>query len=152
MGVSLANHSVKIWWNLPISNPNPELQNSTISMHKSSLEKSIDVYSSYHLETKIWACLGQITPSKFDEICPLAIPNQISTISMHISNLMKIIDVYSSYHPETKNRWTDDGWTDRHTEVQPETIIPRHYIVAGYKNGKKKKKKKKKHTISIRFG
>ena len=27
---------------------------------------------------------------------------------------------------------TTDGWTDRHTDVQHETI--RHYIVAGYKN------------------
>ena len=27
---------------------------------------------------------------KFDEICPLAIPNQISTISMHIPSLVKI--------------------------------------------------------------
>ena len=28
----------------------------------------------------------------------------------------------------------DDGRTDRHTDVQRETIIPRHYFVAGYKN------------------
>ena len=29
-----------------------------------------------------------------------------------------------------------DGWTDRHKDVQRETIIPRHYIVGvgGYKN------------------
>ena len=39
---------------------------------------------------KIWVCLGQITPSKFDKICPLAIPNQISIILMHIPSLMKI--------------------------------------------------------------
>ena len=52
--------------------------------------KSLDIYSSYHLKTKIWACLGQITPSKFDEICPLAIPKQISTLSMHIPSLVKI--------------------------------------------------------------
>ena len=25
MGVSLADNSVKIWWNLPISNPKPDL-------------------------------------------------------------------------------------------------------------------------------
>ena len=52
--------------------------------------KSIDIYSSYHPQTKIWVCLRQITPSKFDEICPLAIPNQISTISMYIPILVKI--------------------------------------------------------------
>ena len=39
---------------------------------------------------KIWMSGGQITQSKVDEICPLAIPNQISTISMHIPSLVKI--------------------------------------------------------------
>ena len=34
--------------------------------------------------------LGQITPSKFDEIYPFAIPCQISTISIYIPNLVKI--------------------------------------------------------------
>ena len=38
-----------------------------------------------------------------------------------------------------KDGWMDgcttDGRTDRHTDVQRETIIPRHYRVAGYKNG-----------------
>ena len=29
-----------------------------------------------------------------------------------------------------------DGRTDRHTDVQRETIIPRHYCVAGYKNAR----------------
>ena len=46
----------------------------------------------------------------------------------------KSIDVYSSYHPETKNGRTD---------YQRNTIIPRHYYVAGYKKKKKKKKKKR---------
>ena len=32
---------------------------------------------------------GQITLSKNDEICPLAIPNQMATISMHIPSLVK---------------------------------------------------------------
>ena len=52
--------------------------------------KSLDIFSSYHSKTKIWACLWQITPSKFDKICPLAIPNQISTVLMHIPSLVKI--------------------------------------------------------------
>ena len=42
------------------------------------------------MEMKIRACLRQITPSKFDEICPIAIPNQISTLSMHKPSLVKI--------------------------------------------------------------
>ena len=28
----------------------------------------------------------------------------------------------------------DDGRTDGHTDVQRETILPRHYCVVGYKN------------------
>ena len=52
--------------------------------------KSLDMNSSNRPNTKIWACLGHITMSKFDEIYPLAIPNQISTISMHIPSLVKI--------------------------------------------------------------
>ena len=32
------------------------------------------------------------------------------------------------------DRWTDDGRTDGHTDVQRETIIPRHFCVAGCKN------------------
>ena len=53
---------------------------------------------------KIWACLGETTPSKFDEICPLAIPYQISTISIYITYQvwLKSIDIYTSYHPERK--------------------------------------------------
>ena len=30
-----------------------------------------------------------------------------------------------------------DGRTNRHTNVQRETIIPRHYRVVGFNNGKK---------------
>ena len=87
MGVSRADNSVKIWRNLPISNPKPDLLNVNAY---SVWWKSLVIYSSYSPETKIRACLGQITPSKFDEICPLAIPNQISTMSMHIPSLVKI--------------------------------------------------------------
>ena len=53
--------------------------------------KSLDIYTSYHPETKILACLGQITLSKFDKIFPLAILNQIYAVSMHIQSLVKIL-------------------------------------------------------------
>ena len=43
--------------------------------------------------------------------------------------------MFTRYHPETKNRRTD-GLTDD----QRETIIPRHYCVAGYKKGHNSKK------------
>ena len=139
MGVSRADNSVKTWRNLPISNPKSDLHN--INAHTKFGENpltftGIDVYSSYHLETKILACLRQITPSKIDEICPLAIPNQISTISMHIPSLVKIhwcLLKLSSGNEKRTDRRTTDGLTDILTDHQRETIIPCHYCVAGYK-------------------
>ena len=87
MGMSRADNSVKNWRNLPISNPKPDLHNQ-------------------------YQCIYQVW--------------------------WKSIDVYSSYHPETKNGRTDgrtyDGRTDGLTDDQRETIIPRYYCLAGYKN------------------
>ena len=77
MGVSRAGNSIRIWQNLPISNPKPDLHN--INAH-----------------------------TKFGEN-PLMFTQVI-----------------------IQKRKTD-GQTDRHTDDQHETIIPRHYCVAGYK-------------------
>ena len=85
MGVSRADNSTKTWRNLPFSNPNPDLFQINACTYYQVWLKSLDNYSGYHPETKIWACLGQITLPKLDEIYPLAISNQISTISMHIT-------------------------------------------------------------------
>ena len=41
----------------------------------------------------------------FDEICPLAFPNQISLMSIYIASFVKILVIYLSYCPETKI-WT----------------------------------------------
>ena len=182
MGVSRADNSVNIWRNLPISNPKPDLLN--VNAYSKFGENPL-LFTSYSPETKIWACLGQITPSKIHEICPLAIANQISTISMHIPSLVKILSCVLklwSYSPETKiwqllgqitlskideicplaianqiskismhipslvkihwcllklssgNEKRTDGQTDGLTDDQRETIIPRHYCEAGYKN------------------
>ena len=74
----------------------------------------------------------------FNEICPLAIPNQISTISMHIPSLDKIHWCLLKLSSGNEmDGWTDgrttDGRTDgRTTDVQRETIIPRHYYVVWY--------------------
>ena len=86
MGVSRADNSVKILRNLPISNPKPDLLN--VNAYSKFGENPL--LFSHSPETKIWVCLGQMTPSKIEEICPLAIQNQISTISMHIPSLVKI--------------------------------------------------------------
>ena len=82
---------------------------------------------------------------------------------MHIPSLVKIhwrlLKLSSGNEIRTEGRMTE-GRTDRYTDVQRETIIPRHYRVAGYNKscqnttqlaGKswsdKKKQKKKKKTI-----
>ena len=58
MGVSRADNSVKIWRNLPISNPKPELLNVNAY---SKFGKNPLLFTRYSPETKIWACLRQIT-------------------------------------------------------------------------------------------
>ena len=87
MGVSRADNSVKIWRNLPISNPKPDLLNVNAY---SKFDENPLLFTQDHPETEIWVCLGQIAPLKFDEICPLAIPNKISLMSMYIASLVKI--------------------------------------------------------------
>ena len=92
--------------------------------------ESLDIYLSYHPETKIWACLEQITPSKFDEICPLVISNQISTISIHIPSLVKIH--WCILKLSFGNEIQTYGWSDTGTSnVKP--MKHRHYCVVGYK-------------------
>ena len=125
MGVSGADNSVKNWRNLPISNHKPDLHN--INAHTKFGENPL-LFTQVIVLRKLWACLRQITPSKFDEICPLAIPNQISTISMHIPSLVKIH--WCLLMLSSGNEKRTDGFTDDRRE----TIIPRHYCVAGYKN------------------
>ena len=58
MGVSQADNSVKIGRNLPISNPKPDLLN--VNAYSKFDENPL--LFTHHPETKIWACLGQITP------------------------------------------------------------------------------------------
>ena len=53
---------------------------------------------------------------------------------MHIPSLVKIHCYLLKL--SSGNEKTDDGWMDRHTDVQHETKIPRHYCVAGYNKKK----------------
>ena len=85
MGVSRADNSVRIYQNLPISNPKPDLHN--INAH-----------------------------TKFGE-------NQLMFTQVIIRKR------------KTDGR-TYDRRTDGQTNVQRETIIPRHYCVAGYNDRK----------------
>ena len=74
---------------------------------------------------------GQITLSKLDEICPLAIPNQYQCT---YQVWWKSVHVYSSGNEKQVDWRTTDGRMDRHMHVRRETIIPHHYLLAGYKN------------------
>ena len=124
ISVSRADNSVKIWRNLPINNPKPDLLN--VNAYSKFGENPM-LFTQVIVGKWKYGHLGQITLSKIDEICPLAIPNQISTISIHIPSLVKIHCLLksSSGNEKRTDRWTH-GW-------QRETIISRHFCVAGYK-------------------
>ena len=70
------------------------------------------------------SCNRQITLSNIDEICPLAIPNQIFLISMHVFGLVKIPWTFTHYRPETKI-WICLGQTtpSKFDEICPLTIL-----------------------------
>ena len=74
---------------LPISNPKSDLHNVNA---QTKFDES--PFNSYLLnlssENENMDVLLADTSVKIDEICPLAILNQIATISMHIPNLVKI--------------------------------------------------------------
>ena len=59
MGVSGADNSLNILRNLPISNPKPDLFNVNAY---SKFDENPLLFTCYHQEMKIWACLGQKTP------------------------------------------------------------------------------------------
>ena len=80
--------------------------------------KSLAIYSSYRLETKIKACLRHVTRLKYAKIFPLANPNQNATISMHIPSLVKIH--WCLLKLSSRNQiWTDGRMTDGQTHRYP---------------------------------
>ena len=129
MGVSRADNSVKIWRNLPISNPKPDL---LLLLHIASLVK-IPCYllklssgnenmgvSRADNSAKIWRNLP---------ICnPKPDLHNINAQAKFGENPFTFTQVI------IRKRKTDGRTTDGHTDDQRETIIPHHYCVAGYKN------------------
>ena len=87
MGVSRADNSVKIWRNLPIINPKPDLlnvnayskfdENPLLFIKLSSVNKTM-VVSRADNSVKIWRNV------------PISNRNQISLMSMHIASLVRI--------------------------------------------------------------
>ena len=111
--LSRADNSVKHWQNLPISNPKPDrLHINARTMFGLNPLAFTQVIVR---KTKIWACFGQITPSKFDEICPLAIPNQISTIPIHIPSLVNIH--WCLLKLSSGNQNMDVSWADNSVKI-----------------------------------
>ena len=53
---------------------------------------------------------------KFDEICPLAIPNQISLMSMHIASLVKISCYLFKLSSGYKNKGV--SWADNSVKIR----------------------------------
>ena len=63
MGVSRADNSIKIWRNLPISNPKPDLHN--INAHTKFGENPL-MFTRYHPETKNGWTDGRMTDGRTD--------------------------------------------------------------------------------------
>ena len=108
-----------------------------MSMHIASLVKIPSYLLKLSSENENMGVSRADNSVKVDEICPLAIPNQTSIISMHIPSLVKIhwcLLKLSSGNEKRMDGRTTDGRTDGQTHGRPsETMIPRHYCVAGYK-------------------
>ena len=134
MCVSQADNSIKIWWNLPISNPKPDLH--TINAHTkfgenplmfllklSSGNENMGV-SRADNSIKVWHNLTISNP-KPDL-------HNINAYTMFGENPLMFTQVIT---------WKRklDGQMDGHMNIQRETIISRHYRVALYKNTDNKK-------------
>ena len=80
----------KKWRNLPISNPKPHLHN--VNAHTKSGEYPPIFYSSYHPETKIQTCSGQIIDKSCQKLTKFVhwLSQARCPQSMHIPSFVKI--------------------------------------------------------------
>ena len=79
------------------------------------------IIKTLNYNTPSLSCQGQITLSIIDEICPLAIPNQISFISMHVPGLVKI-----PWHLLKLLSWNENmdmSWADNSIKIWPNLPI-----------------------------
>ena len=135
MDVSRADNSVKIWWNLPISNPKPDLFN-------------VNAYNKFD-ENPLLYVFTQVIIRKRDMGMSQADNSVKNWWNLPISNPKPDLHNINAKFGENPLMFTQviiwkrktDGWTDVRqtdglTDNQGETIIPRHNCVAGYKNVK----------------
>ena len=114
--MSRADISVKHWRNMPISNPKPDF------LHINACTvwlKSLDIYASYRPENEN----NSVKPDL----------HNINAHTKFGKNPLIFTQIIIRKRKRTDGR--TDGRTDRHTHVQRKTMIPRHYSVAGYKDG-----------------
>ena len=138
MGVSRADNSVKNWRNWPLAIPN---QISTIAMHIPSLVKihwSLLKLSSGNENMGVSRADNSL---KNWRNLPISNPKpDLHNINAHTKFGENPL-MFTQVIIRKRNGWTDvqqmDRQMDRLTDDQSETIIPRHYCVVGYKNGRK---------------
>ena len=123
MGMSWADNYVKIWRNLPISNPKPDLLNVNAYTHVASLVK-IPCYL-----LKLSSGNENMGGSRADNSVKIW---QNLPISNSISDLLNV-NAYSKLSPENEKQ-TDGRLMDGPTHGRP---MWNHYCVAGYKNVKR---------------
>ena len=118
-----------------ISNPKPDLHN--INAHTNDGENPLIFTKVKIRKCKHGRVAGRQLCQKIDDICLLAVPNQISSISILRA---KVVTIHSSYCPETKIRTdgcTTDEWADGqtggHMDNQRDTIVTCPYRATGYK-------------------
>ena len=142
------------WQNLPISNSKPDLYN--INAHTKFGENPL-LFTQVIVRNENMGVSPSDNSVKNWRILPISNPKpDLYNINAHTkfgeNPLMftQVIIRKRKTDGRSDGRTTDgrpDRQTDGLTDDQRETIIPRHYCVAGYK--KKKKKKKKKKTLSV---
>ena len=133
MGVSRADNSVKIWRNLPISNPKPDLHN--INAHTKFGEKPLKFTQVIIRKRKLGVSRADNFVKSWRNLPISYLKPDLYNINVHTKfgeNPLMFTQVI--IRKRNTDGCTTDGRPDRHTDVQRETIIPRHYRVAGYKN------------------
>ena len=98
--MSWAYNSVTNWWNLPMSNPKPDLHN--INAH---IKFGENPFTCCCPETKVQDVLHADNSVKNCQNLPISNPKaHFHNVNAHTKFSWKSIDIYCSYDPKTKRR------------------------------------------------
>ena len=129
MGVSWADNSVKIWQNLSISNPKPDLYN--INAHTKFGENPL-TFTQFFIRKRKLGVSQADNSLKIWRNLPISNPKtDLHNINAHTKfgeNPLMFTQVI--IWTQNTDGQTYGGWADRHTDIQHETILPSHYRVA----------------------